>query len=265
MIDNKLKKLAFTITLSVLLSEKIVFSFSSPSLKDKVGSMQAVLWDVDGTLSDSGELGFVATNEVLKNNGHEEISSEVYHAGTRYSTPVRFSWHVSGDSSSANEEGIRLGFEFDELYIGKVTKETTRFYPGMMDIVKSIKSSGYKQAALSNAAGEYVRSVLSANEVSEIFAVQLGADEVEAPKPSPKGLLQCCQEMSVDPSLCVYVGDSPSDGEAAKAAGMKSIGVAWGSHAVEAMMPKFDVVVHEVSELKQCLSLIGVKEKAINN
>mmetsp|Transcript_24098 Transcript_24098/g.31474 ORF Transcript_24098/g.31474 Transcript_24098/m.31474 type:complete len:264 (+) Transcript_24098:57-848(+) len=261
---EKLNRFLLTI-LSIFLLNEIVFSFSSSALQSKLGSMEAVLWDVDGTLSNSYNLGFVATNEVLKRNGYEEINSETYHCGTRYSTPVRFSWHVSGDSSGPNEEGIKLGLEFDELYIGKVTAETTGFYPGIKDIVKSISSSGYRQGALSNAAGDYVRSVLVANGISEVFEVQLGADEVEAPKPSPEGLLQCCREMNINPSLCVYVGDSPSDGEAAKAAGMKSIGVAWGSHAVETITSKFDEVVHDVSELQQCLSLMGIEERAINN
>ena len=42
----------------------------------------------------------------------------------------------------------------------------------------------------------------------------------------------------------VYVGDSPSDGKAARAAGCKSVGVAWGSHPVENLTPQFDIIVH---------------------
>ena len=46
------------------------------------------------------------------------------------------------------------------------------------------------------------------------------------------------------PQDLVYVGDSPSDGKAARAAGCKSVGVAWGSHPVENLAPQFDIIVH---------------------
>lgn len=56
---------------------------------------------------------------------------------------------------------------------------------------------------------------------------------VPFPKPKPDGLLQVCQELGLKPAECVYVGDSPSDGVAAAAAGMPSIAVLWGSHPEE--------------------------------
>lgn len=56
-----------------------------------------VLWDVDGTLSDSFQLGFDSTNAVLKQNGKESISTESYHQGTKFTTPRRMAWHVTGD------------------------------------------------------------------------------------------------------------------------------------------------------------------------
>ena len=59
---------------------------------------------------------------------------------------------------------------------------------------------GVRLGALSNACGEYVREVLSANGVSGSFEVQLGADEVPAAKPAPDGLLQCADALGLSPS-----------------------------------------------------------------
>lgn len=56
-----------------------------------------VLWDVDGTLSDSFQLGFDSTNAVLQKNGKDHISTESYHQGTKFTTPRRMAWHVTGD------------------------------------------------------------------------------------------------------------------------------------------------------------------------
>jgi len=59
---------------------------------------------------------------------------------------------------------------------------------------------------------------------------------VPAAKPQPDGLWQVCRDLNhLDPSECVYIGDSPSDGGAAWSAGMRFIGVTWGSHSRESL------------------------------
>ena len=62
-------------------------------------------------------------------------------------------------------------------------------------------------------------------------------------------------EINVDPRHCVYIGDSPSDALAANAAGMTSIGVAWGSHSVESIQQApFEYICSNVDELKELLA-----------
>ena len=83
--------------------------------------------------------------------------------------------------------------------------------------------------------------------------VALGADEVPQAKPHPDGLLACCQQLGVEPSASVYVGDSPSDGAAARAAGMRSVGVLWGANAREKLDGEFDVLAEDVPALSKAL------------
>ena len=60
--------------------------------------------------------------------------------------------------------------------------------------------------------------------------------------------------MNVHPRHCVYIGDSPSDALAADAAGMPSIGVAWGSHSVESIRSApFGFICEDVEELRELL------------
>ena len=86
-----------------------------------------------------------------------------------------------------------------------------------------------------------------------------------APKPSPQGLLQVLRDLNagkkeqeddmIAPAECVYVGDSPSDGQAAQAAGMHAVGVTWGSHSAETLEQSnaFSCLVRSVAELGQVL------------
>jgi HAD superfamily hydrolase (TIGR01509 family) len=215
------------------------------------GSKRAVLWDVDGTLSDSFRLGYDSTLAVLK-NVNVEITEDQYHQGTKLTTPRRLAWHVTGNPD--DPVGVGLGKQFDDLYVELVSTATAPFYSGMMDVLDAVeKQDGVVLGALSNACGAYVEAVLRVNGVTDRFRIGLGADDVPAAKPAPDGLLFICNRLGVDPSACVYVGDSPSDGHAAAAAGMKSVGVTWGSHPESTVRPAFTETVHTPEDLRRVL------------
>lgn len=226
-------------------------------------SSMGVLWDVDGTLVESTDLAFVATNEVLEANGFSQITVEQYKVGCKFTTPDRFNDHTG--SPSGSEVGKQLGDEFDSTYVTRVSPDTAGLFPGIDRLLRSLALAGHPQGALSNACGAYVRAVMAANQLDEVpgerlslFKVALGADEVPAAKPAGDGLILCCERLGVQPSSSVYIGDSPSDGKAARAAGMKSVGVLWGACAESALAGNFDVLVQDVPELIKALrQLLG--------
>ena len=213
---------------------------------------RAVCWDIDGTLCDSFQLAFDATAKVLTSRGFPAPSAEEYHLFTKYTTPVRLARHCGLEPGTEEFErlGTELGAEFDELYIGLVDMQTAAFFPGIKDLLVDLGTRGVSLGALTNAAVQYAEAVLSCNEVRSHFTVVHGADDVPQAKPAPDGLLLCSEELGISASDCIYIGDSPSDGAAAKAAGMRSIGVTWGSHPVERVTPAFDVVVSTVDDLR---------------
>jgi phosphoglycolate phosphatase-like HAD superfamily hydrolase len=275
-----------------------------------------VLFDIDGTLADSFQLGFDATQEVLAREGLPPITHADYHAHTIYPTPERLARHafqlptprgvVEDGAAEALSLGkvasredfqataMRLGAAFDELYIGLVSTETACFYDGVGALLErlaatpaastvprpppplaaaaaatttttiSASSPRVCLGALTNAAVAYAEAVLSVNGARSLFGSVHGADDVPKPKPHGDGLLVCVrdlfgpeeeggerQQWKLD--QCVYVGDSPSDGAAAKAAGMRSVGVSYGSHPLETVEPAFDQTVHSVEELEEAL------------
>ncbi len=218
-----------------------------------MNSNKSVLWDVDGTLSNSYMLGFVSTLDVLRTNNLSGISEDTYHQGTKYTTPHRLAWHATGDINDSI--GIRLGKEFDELYIDKVSITTAPFYNGIGELLSYLRDqhSNLKYGAVSNANSRYVHAVLKVNQASHLFDIGLGADEVAAGKPHPEGLLRCSSFMDIPPQRCIYVGDSPTDGQAAAAAGMLSVGVTWGSYSAAEVEPHFTHTVHSVEELREKL------------
>lgn len=212
-----------------------------------------IFWDIDGTIADSFHLGYSSTNEVLRNHGLPEVTEEQYHEGTKYCTPTRLAWHVTGNPDDPS--GIKLGEEFDELYEKLVSTDTTPLYAGIFELVNNLneKFPKLKFGALSNASTNYVKNVLTVNKLEATFSVALGANDVPAPKPSGDGLLLCCETIDVLPQHCIYIGDSPTDGLAAQAAGMSSVGVTWGSHPFDKIENKFVRIVHTIDDLKRVL------------
>lgn len=220
----------------------------------QLANTKGIFFDIDGTLSDSFRLGFTSTQKVLNNNGFDSITEDAYHQGTKYTTPRRLAWHTMNDPD--HPIGEQLGKQFDDLYVGLVSPETAPLYDGIDDMLNDFAlqyPDTVKLAALSNACGAYVQAVMKTHHLTSKFSIAYGADDVPAAKPNPDGLLAICQQLELEPENCVYIGDSPSDGRAARSCNMHSIGVSWGSHSVESISPNFDKVVHTVQDLNNVL------------
>jgi phosphoglycolate phosphatase-like HAD superfamily hydrolase len=84
----------------------------------------------------------------------------------------------------------------------------------------------------------------------------LGADDVPAAKPQPDGLFKLCELMNLNPTDCIYIGDAPTDGQAARNANMIGIGVLWGSYSAEKVYDAFPYVARDVSELENIIESI---------
>lgn len=227
------------------------------------GDIKGIIFDIDGTLADSGKLGFEATLQILARNDIAPITEEIYHQHTRYATPDRLARHAGLEPShdEYRATGAKLAKEFDDLYVGLVSRETAGLYRGMEELLLQIPPH-VTLGALSNAAARYVDKVLLTNCPSKTgrsaiyprFRSIRGADNVDEPKPSPSGLFAVCDDLGLDPSECVYIGDSPTDGVAAEAAGMPAIGVLWGSHREESMKEApFKHLCRSVAELQALL------------
>ena len=91
--------------------------------------------------------------------------------------------------------------------------------------------------------------------LEEYFDVLIGAEDTERHKPDPDPVLEALRRLDARPEEAAYVGDSPFDIRAAKAAGVHSVAVAWGGiHAAESLrVEEPDVLVDHAQELLDVL------------
>ncbi len=104
--------------------------------------------------------------------------------------------------------------DFFELYDD--TRETLEYFA----------SSGFSLGVVTNR--HFIKSCLKKLDISQYFAVAIGAEEMTNPKPHPESLLTALEKLQVSTSEALYVGDTDIDMKTALAAGVASVGVTQG-------------------------------------
>ncbi len=104
----------------------------------------------------------------------------------------------------------------------------TQPYPGMQSLIARLQSRAVRLAVLSNKPHDMTLRVVHAFWPANTFSAVYGYLEEQHRKPSPFYVLRICSELGVSPRDTWVVGDTPTDIEAARAAGAVPIGVTWG-------------------------------------
>lgn len=118
----------------------------------------------------------------------------------------------------------------------------TRAYDGVGEICADLVRKGTRLAIVSNKPERFVRHITAALGLTDSFSLILGGDSLSTLKPDPAPLVHAMATLGIDPGRCAMVGDSALDVEAARAAGLPSIGVTWGISSppeMEALCPTY--------------------------
>ena len=210
----------------------------------------AIIYDHDGTLVDSLAVVVAATNATLVARGFSERPAPEIIKGMAHPTIPRLALHAG------IADARLLATMADEFYAHMhALPHLCRVYAGVPEVLAAVAGRGLPQGLVSNNSGRFVRLALTHLGLVDHFRSILGEENVPAPKPDARGALLAAQECGVDPTACWFVGDSPADREAARGAGMRSIGVTWGIHDQDEMAAMgFDQLIDHP---RQLLDLLG--------
>jgi pyrophosphatase PpaX len=204
---------------------------------------ETVLFDLDGTVVDSGAIILAsmrhATREVLgRDYSDAELLQTVGGPGLEAQMHALAPDHVKRlvDVYRAHNEPLHDGLEA---------------CAGMEDVLVRLRDEGVHLGIVTAKRRATVELAFARVPIGHLFETVVGGDETRRQKPDPEPLLLAMERMGADPARAAYVGDSPFDVRAAKAAGMFAVAVTWGRiherERLEAEHP--DAIVDTAEEL----------------
>jgi beta-phosphoglucomutase family hydrolase len=180
-----------------------------------------MIFDMDGVLIDSNPLhreAWTAFNRRFGIETTEKMLHGMY--GKRNDQIVR---DFFGDTLSADEVAAR-GAAKEKLYRGMIAGRLEEILvPGLRDFLERYKS--IPKAVATNAEPANVDFLLDRADIRRYFQVVVDGHQVTHPKPHPEVYLRAAEQLGAEPGDCIVLEDSYSGVAAARAAGMRVIGL----------------------------------------
>jgi phosphoglycolate phosphatase len=211
-----------------------------------------VLFDLDGTLVDSlADIGH-ALNDVLAAAGHPTHALAAYRGfvGEGAEVLVR---RALPPALAGDDAAVRATLDgYKQRYAARLL-ETTRPYPGVLEVVAALRARGVALGVLSNKPDEPTRRLCAALFPAGTFAAVQGQLAGVPRKPDPSAALALADRLGVAPRDVAFVGDTGVDMATARRAGMRAVGVAWGFRPDELRAAGADAVVDTPARLLEQL------------
>ena len=192
--------------------------------------MRTVIFDLDGTLADtSGDL-IAAGNAAFREMGLGDVLDPAADGRTAM---------IGGGRAMLKAGFERLGRPFGEAeiaagypvlltaYAANIDRHTT-LYPGTVAAIEGLLADGYAVGVCTNKPEALAHQLLTALGVRALFASLIGADTLTVRKPDPAPMHAAVTRAGGDIGRSILVGDSTTDRETARAAGVHSLLVTFG-------------------------------------
>ena len=208
---------------------------------------KTAIFDMDGTILDTVEDLRVAINHSMNECGHRhdftyEDTKYLFGSGVKVAIQRALCMEAGAGYDeliavgTAGNDGSAYGITEEEVtriiqvykpFYEKNCLVNTCAYPGIIELLKKLRSDGVKTAVVSNKPHEAVLSLCDVL-FKDMFDYAAGEQPGITRKPAPDMLLAAMKELGSNESDSVYIGDSEIDIDTAKAADMPCLLVTWG-------------------------------------
>ena len=196
--------------------------------------IKALIFDLDGTLSDSLTSIAYSANSSLRKEGLSELPRENfrYYAGDGAKELVRRylkdTKNISCSLDPLDEANLEHFYRSYMEEFSKYCMYEVKPFPGIPELLLELQAEGIRTAVLSNKPDAQTREVVRSLFGDKLIDMVQGQTEEVPRKPAPDGALRIAAAFGLEPSECMYLGDSDTDMKTGRAAGMYTVGVLWG-------------------------------------
>jgi len=188
---------------------------------------KAVIFDLDGTLSDSIQSIKYSADRAVAPFGYGpfDVEQYKYFVGDGAANLIKRALAAGGDTQLVHFE------EAFALY-RKLFKDNCMYkvqpYEGIRELLAAMKEQGVKITVLSNKPHAETINVIETLFGKGYFDVIQGQKDNVAIKPSPEGALQILEQIHISPADTLYLGDTATDMKTGKNTGAFTVGALWG-------------------------------------
>ncbi len=218
--------------------------------------VNAVLFDLDGTLIDSAPIYYEIIDVVFEKLGIPPVSVEILREAM---DDGEFDWDFVLPARMKNRKNQLIAearFIIDDIAPALFRKQI-KLIPGVDRIFKLIAARNMKIGLVTSAPRDYISVKLAPLRkagIENLLQVIITADDVVNKKPHVEPLIQGSNGLEMAVEQCVYVGDTRVDIRAGNAAGMKTVGVLTGFDDCEALKKeKPDVILDSIAQLDEAI------------
>src|SRR5687768_9227020 len=183
-------------------------------------TVQAVIFDLDGTLADTFPLIVAAWNAAV--TPHTGITYSDADVIARFGIPDPFMIRrdLPGDAGEQADQVYHAYYEREHAAL-------VRPFEGVNEMLAELRRRAVPMGLMTGKGHRSARITIEALGWRDTFAAVVTGEDVTHQKPQPEGPLLAAKMLGVSPGDCAFVGDSPADIGAGKAAGMLTVAAGW--------------------------------------
>ncbi len=194
---------------------------------------RAVLWDLDGTLADTEEYHWLAWQKVMHQEGLAVTHEQFLETFGQRNRSVLAAWL---GSETPLDRIDAVGDAKEAVFREIVTTQGLTALPGGVAWTGRLRRQGWRQAIATSAPLANAKTMLEALGIADDFDAVISSEDVSAGKPDPEVFEKAGFRVEVPAARCIVVEDAPAGVEAARRAGMTSIGVRAGGKPLDATL-----------------------------
>ena len=219
-----------------------------------------VIFDLDGTLADTSADLVAAANASFRALGLGDLLDPVADARTALMGGGRAMLRLGFERAANGMGEAEVDAQYPVLLKAYATDidRHTKLYPGAAEAIAGLGDAGYALGICTNKPEALADRLLVSLGMRQFFAGFIGADTLPVRKPDAAPLREAVTRSDGDPARAVLVGDSPTDRETARAAGMRSLLVTFGPDGREVAALEPDGLLDHYDDLGTAVArLIG--------